>query len=200
VIGPVVSGTFLMAIGLINLATLRSVARQLRADAPTAAPPLAPGPVGRLLRRAMGVVDRPWKMYAVGLLFGLGFDTATEIALLATAGAAATGGLPLTAILCLPLLFAAGMTLLDTLDGAFMRYAYGWATAEPRRLIHYNLAITGLSVLVALAIGGIELAQVLSDHLDGLDFNRAGYAVAALLGATWFIALATRRMGARPAR
>jgi high-affinity nickel-transport protein len=200
VIGPVVSGTFLVAIGLFNLATLRGVARQLRRGAPSATPPLAPGPIGRLLGRAMAVVDRPWKMYAIGLLFGLGFDTATEIALLATAGAAATGGLPLTAILCLPLLFAAGMTLLDTLDGAFMRYAYGWATAEPRRLIHYNIAITGLSVTVALTIGTIELVQVLTGRLDGLDLTLAGYAIAALLATVWLVALATRRFSSAPAR
>jgi high-affinity nickel-transport protein len=149
----------------------------------------------------MTVADRPWKMYAVGLLFGLGFDTATEVALLATAGAAATGGLPLTAILCLPLLFAAGMTLFDTLDGAVMRCAYGWATTEPRRLVHYDLAITGLSVAVALVIGGIELVQALTGHLEALDLDLAGYAIAALLAATWMAALAVRRLGgARPER
>jgi high-affinity nickel-transport protein len=196
VIGPVVSGSFLVIIGLTNLVTLRGVARQLREAPPAEAPPLTPGPVGRLLSRAMRTVDRPWKMYAIGLLFGLGFDTATEIALLATAGAAATGGLPLSAILCLPILFAAGMTLLDTLDGAFMRYAYGWATAEPRRVLHYNFAITGLSVLVALLIGGIELAQVLTDRLDGPDLNLAGYVIAALFALTWLAALASRRLGA----
>jgi high-affinity nickel-transport protein len=176
IVGPLVSGTFLMTIGLINLVALRGAA---------AAPS---GPVGRILGRAMHVVDRPWKMYGIGLLFGLGFDTATEVALLATAGAAATGGLPLTAILCLPILFAAGMTLFDTLDGAFMRYAYSWARAEPGRIIHYNFAITGLSVVVALAIGGIELVQAIGGHLD-VDLSLAGYAVAALLAVTGLAAL-----------
>ena len=105
-------------------------------------------------------------MYPVGLLFGLGFDTATEIALLATAGAAAAGGLPIYAILCLPILFAAGMSLLDTIDGAFMNFAYGWAFAKPVRKIFYNITITSLSVFVALVIGTIELMSVLTEKLS----------------------------------
>ncbi len=104
-------------------------------------------------------------MYLVGLLFGLGFDTATEIALLATAGFAAAGGLPIYAILCLPILFAAGMSLLDTIDGAFMNFAYGWAFAKPVRKVFYNITITSLSVMVALVIGAIELLSVLADKL-----------------------------------
>ena len=123
----------------------------------------------------------------VGLLFGLGFDTATEIALLATAGAAAAGGLPIYAILCLPILFAAGMSLLDTIDGAFMNFAYGWAFAKPVRKVFYNITITWLSVVVALVIGTIELMSVLADKLSltgqpwdfvsGLDLNYVGYAI-----------------------
>ena len=105
-------------------------------------------------------------MYPLGLLFGLGFDTATEIALLATAGAAAVGGIPFYAILCLPILFAAGMSLLDTIDGAFMNFAYGWAFAKPVRKIYYNITITALSVAVALVIGRIELIAVFSDKLS----------------------------------
>ena len=103
-------------------------------------------------------------MYPVGLLFGLGFDTATEVALLATAGAAAAGGLPIYAILCLPILFAAGMSLLDTIDGAFMNFAYGWAFAKPVRKLFYNITITSLSVFVALVIGTIELMSVFADE------------------------------------
>ena len=95
-------------------------------------------------------VRKPWQMYPVGLLFGLGFDTATEIALLATAGTAAAGDLPLYAVLSLPILFAAGMSLFDTLDGAFMNFAYGWASFKPVRKVFYNMTITSLSVLVAL--------------------------------------------------
>ena len=130
-------------------------------------------------------------MYPVGLLFGLGFDTATEIALLATAGAAAAGGLPIYAILCLPILFAAGMSLLDTIDGAFMNFAYGWAFSKPVRKIFYNMTITWLSVVVALVIGTIELMSVLADKLSltgqpwdfvsGLDLNYVGYAIVGAL-------------------
>ncbi|GMA86677.1 hypothetical protein GCM10025868_19270 [Angustibacter aerolatus] len=99
---------------------------------------------------------RPWQMYPVGLVFGLGFDTASEIALLVLAGAGAASGLPWYAVLVLPLLFAAGMSLFDTLDGAFMNVAYDWAFANPIRKVYYNLTITGLSVAVAVLIGSIE--------------------------------------------
>src|SRR5256714_15567890 len=105
-------------------------------------------------------------MYLVGLLFGVGFDTATESALLATGGPAAAGGLPIYAVLCLPILFAAGMSLLDTIDGAFMNFAYGWAFAKPVRKIYYNITITGLSVAVALIIGTIELLSGLAAKLS----------------------------------
>jgi high-affinity nickel-transport protein len=150
-------------------------------------------------------VTKPWQLYPVGLLFGLGFDTATEVALLATAGTAAAGGLPVYAILCLPVLFAAGMALLDTIDGAFMNFAYGWAFARPVRKLFYNLTITWLSVVVALAIGMVELMSVLADRLAltgqpwafvaGLDLNAIGYAVAALFVLTWAGALAIWRFG-----
>ena len=109
-------------------------------------------------------------MYPLGCLFGLGFDTASEIALLAVAGSAAVGGLPWYAILCLPILFAAGMSLLDTLDGAFMNFAYGWAFAKPVRKIYYNITVTGLSVAVALIIGLIELISVFADKLSLTGF------------------------------
>jgi high-affinity nickel-transport protein len=100
-------------------------------------------------------------MYPLGCLFGLGFDTATEVSLLVLAGGAAASGLPFYAILCLPVLFAAGMSLLDTIDGAFMNFAYGWACSDPVRKVFYNLAITGLSVAFALGIGSLELLSVL---------------------------------------
>ena len=112
-----------------------------------------------LLGRATRAVKKPWQMYPLGLLFGLGFDTATEIALLATAGTAAAGGLPIYAILCLPILFAAGMSLLDTIDGAFMNFAYGWAFSKPVRKVFYNITITALSVAVALIIGSDRAAR-----------------------------------------
>jgi nickel/cobalt transporter (NiCoT) family protein len=165
----------------------------------------ARGFMNRFLSRATGAVRQPWHMYPLGLLFGLGFDTATEIALLATAGTAAASGLPFYAILCLPVLFTAGMTLFDTIDGAFMNFAYGWAFSEPIRKVFYNLAVTGLSVSVALSIGTIELTSVLADRLDltgepwrsiaGLDLNMIGYAIVGLFILTWVGAYAVWRLG-----
>src|SRR3982750_3132008 len=110
-------------------------------------------------------IDTSWKMYPLGILFGLGFDTATEIALLVLAGTSVAAGLPFWALLSLPLLFAAGMSLLDTIDGSFMNFAYGWAFSKPVRKVYYNLTITGLSVAVALIIGGIELTSILVERL-----------------------------------
>ena len=120
---------------------------------------------GPLARR----VDTPWKMYPVGVLFGLGFDTATEVALLVLSGTAVAGGLPFWAILSLPVLFAAGMCLFDTMDGCFMNFAYGWSFSRPVRKVYYNLVITGLSVGVALVIGTVELVGLLGTalHLHG---------------------------------
>ena len=111
-------------------------------------------------------IDTPWKMYPVGLLFGLGFDTATEVALLVLAGSAVVGGLPFYAVLSLPILFAAGMCLFDTLDGCFMNFAYDWAFAKPIRKIYYNLTITGLSVFVALFIGTIEILGLIAQEAN----------------------------------
>ena len=124
------------------------------------------GFMNRFYGRATRAVRKPWQMYPLGLLFGLGFDTATEVALLVLAGGAAGSGLPFYAILCLPILFAAGMSLLDTIDGAFMNFAYGWAFCKPVRKVFYNITITGLSVALALLIGTIELTSVLAEKLD----------------------------------
>ncbi len=126
----------------------------------------ARGFANRFYGRATRAVKKPWQMYPLGVLFGLGFDTATEIALLATAGAAAAGDLPLYAIMSLPILFAAGMSLFDTLDGAFMNFAYGWAFFKPVRKVFYNLTVTALSVFVALIIGPISLISVLAEKLS----------------------------------
>src|SRR3954447_13837347 len=144
VIGPVVSGSFLFVIGVLNLAVLAGIVRGLRDG--TVADAAAGGLLSRLYARATRAITRPWQMYPLGVLFGLGFDTATEVALLLIAAGAAGAGLPLGAIICLPILFAAGMSLLDTLDGAFMNVAYGWAFAQPARKAYYNLCVTGLSV------------------------------------------------------
>jgi high-affinity nickel-transport protein len=207
-----VSGTFLMVIGLLNLIILVSIVgifRRMRRgeldEAELEHQLSNRGFMTRFYGRATRAVRKPWHMYPLGCLFGLGFDTATEVALLVLAGAGAAGGLPFYAILCLPILFAAGMSLFDTIDGAFMNFAYGWAFSEPIRKVFYNLAITGLSVAVAMLIGGIELLSVLAaklsltgglwDVVATIDLNLVGYAVVALFVATWAIALAVWRFG-----
>jgi high-affinity nickel-transport protein len=151
-VGPAVSGSFLFLIGILNLIVLVSIVKVFRRmrhgdfDEQELEEQLnRRGFMNRFYGRAARAVKKPWQMYPLGCLFGLGFDTATEIALLATAGTAAAGGLPLYAILCLPILFAAGMSLLDTIDGAFMNFAYGWAFSKPVRKVFYNITITGLS-------------------------------------------------------
>jgi high-affinity nickel-transport protein len=163
------------------------------------------GLMNRFLGRFTRAVRKPWQMYPLGILFGLGFDTATEVALLFIAAGAAGAGLPFYAILCLPILFAAGMSLLDTIDGAFMNFAYGWAFAKPVRKIYYNITITALSVAVALIIGTIELIVVFSDKLSltggvwdlvsGLDLNYVGYGIVGLFVLTWALAFAVWRFG-----
>ncbi|MBI2683871.1 MAG: HoxN/HupN/NixA family nickel/cobalt transporter [Actinobacteria bacterium] len=210
VIGPSVSGGFLLLIGIINLVILHGIVkvffrmRQGEFDEAELEEQLDNrGFMNRFLGRATRAVKQPWQMYPLGVLFGLGFDTATEIALLATAGAAATTGLPFYAILSLPILFAAGMSLLDTIDGAFMNFAYGWAFSKPVRKVFYNITITALSVAVALLVGSIEALQVLSDRfglsggfwdgLNGLDFNLIGYVIVALFVVTWAVALGVWR-------
>jgi high-affinity nickel-transport protein len=212
VVGPAVSGVFLVMIGLINLVILLRVVgvfrRMRRADLDEVELEdhlQQRGFMTRVLGRATRSVRKPWHMYPLGLLFGLGFDTATEIALLATAGAAAAADLPFYAILCLPVLFAAGMTLFDTLDGVFMSVAYGWAFARPVRKVFYNMTVTALSVAVALGIGTVELLQVLSDRLAwhgafwewlrALDFNAMGYALVGLFVVTWVLAVLLWRVG-----
>ena len=163
------------------------------------------GLMNRLLGGFARKIDTSWKMYPVGLLFGLGFDTATEVALLVLSGTAVASGLPFYAILSLPVLFAAGMCLFDTLDGCFMNFAYGWAFSKPIRKVYYNIIITGLSVAVAFVIGTIELVGLLSSefHLRGtfwktmanFNINRAGFIIVAIFIVTWLVALAIWRFG-----
>jgi high-affinity nickel-transport protein len=211
-IGTVVSGGFLYLIALLNLAILWGIFRVFlemrggRFDESALEARLASrGLMSRFFAPLMRMISRPWQMYPVGLLFGLGFDTATEVALLFLAAGAAGAGLPFYAILCLPILFAAGMSLLDTIDGSFMNFAYGWAFSEPVRKVFYNLAITCLSVVVALVIGTIELgglvAQKLGAHgsfwswLENIDINSMGLIIACLFAATWVLALSIWRFG-----
>jgi high-affinity nickel-transport protein len=193
VIGPAVSGGFLLLIGLVNLAILLNLVRVLRSRE-VAGGPHVTGPMMRLFGRATRAIRKPWHMYPLGCLFGLGFDTATEVGLLVLAGGAAASGLPFYAIVCLPILFAAGMSLFDTLDGAFMNFAYGWAFSEPVRKLFYNLTVTGLSVLMALVIGSIELLGVL-DVIGDVDLSLLGYLVVGLFVLTWALALAVWRFG-----
>jgi nickel/cobalt transporter (NiCoT) family protein len=211
-IGPTVAGSFLVLIGVLNLIILIGVARiflrmrQGRYDEEELEEHLnARGFANRFYGRATRAVKKPWQMYPLGVLFGLGFDTATEIALLATAGAAAAGDLPLYAIMSLPILFAAGMSLFDTLDGAFMNFAYGWAFFKPVRKVFYNLTVTALSVFVALIIGPISLISVLAERLSltggvigfvaGIDLSHVGYAIVATFVLAWAIAIAVWRFG-----
>ncbi len=212
VIGTTVSGTFLYIIAALNIVILVSIVRifldmrQGRYDEEALEEQLnSRGLMNRFFGRLTRTVEHPWQMYPIGVLFGLGFDTATEVALLVLAGSAGAAGLPWYAILCLPILFAAGMSLLDTIDGSFMNFAYGWAFSEPVRKIYYNITVTGLSVVVALFIGTIELAGLLTDRLDlrgsvadwlhGFNINQAGFIIVAMFVATWAIALAVWRLG-----
>jgi nickel/cobalt transporter (NiCoT) family protein len=144
-------------------------------------------------------IDTPWKMYPIGVLFGLGFDTATEVALLVLAGTAVAGGLPFYAILSLPILFAAGMTMFDAIDGCFMNFAYDWAFAKPVRKVFYNLTITGLSVFVAFFIGTVEIVDLIGQEANlndpffnffqNFNVNTAGFIIVGAFVATWAIAL-----------
>ena len=163
------------------------------------------GLMNRVYGRFTRAIGASWQMYPVGVLFGLGFDTATEVALLFLTAGAATSGLPLYAILCLPVLFAAGMSLLDTIDGSFMSFAYAWAFTRPAHRLYYNLLVTALSIAVALIIGSAELLSVLAERLSlsggvwsvvrGLNLNTAGFAIVGLFAITWIAAAAIWRLG-----
>ncbi|NNH74125.1 HoxN/HupN/NixA family nickel/cobalt transporter [Nocardia uniformis] len=208
--GTSVSGTFLIAIGLLNLASLIGIWRVFRRmrggeldEAQLERELDNRGLLNRVLRPVMRLVRKPWHMYPVGVLFGFGFDTVTEIGLLVIAGGAAATGLPWYAILVLPVLFSAGMALFDALDGSFMSYAYDWAFARPVRKIYYNLVITGLSVAVALLIGGQEIISIFVEKLDlttgfvawigNLDLGDLGFIIVGLFVITWAIAVAVWR-------
>ena len=211
-IGTTVSGVFLLLIGIINLIILRQILgvfRQMRRgqyDEEELEEHLNNrGLLNRILGRVTRAVRKPWHMYPVGLLFGLGFDTATEVSLLVLAGGAAAFNLPWYALLTLPVLVAAGRSLLDSIDGCFMNFAYGWAFSKPVRKVYYNITITGLSVAVALIIGGIEIVSILVEKLGitsgplawvgNLDLNQVGYVIVALFVFTWVVALLVWRFG-----
>jgi nickel/cobalt transporter (NiCoT) family protein len=211
VIGTSVSGSFLYLLGILNLVSLVAIIKVFRRmrrgdyDAAELEYQLNNrGFMNRLLSGATKAIRKPWQIYPVGVLFGLGFDTATEVGLLVLAAGAATFALPWYAILVLPILFAAGMSLFDSADGCFMNFAYGWAFAQPVRKIYYNITVTALSVAVALIIGTIELISVLADQLGidsgpiawiaHLDLNYVGYAIVGLFVLTWILALVVWRL------
>ena len=212
VIGASVSGLFLWVLGILNLIVLMgivSVFRRMRDgefdEAELEEHLNKRGLMNRLLGGLTRSITKPWQIYPVGLLFGLGFDTATEVGLLVLAGGAAAFNLPFYTILVLPVLFAAGMCLLDTIDGVFMTAAYGWAFLKPVRKVFYNLTITAVSVAVALVIGTIELIGVLAHQADitsgpiaaiaDIPLDYAGYGILALFVLAWAIALAVWRYG-----
>ena len=167
-LGTLVSGSFLILIGVLNLVILMDVVRVYRRmkrgdyDAASLDHELMTGGVlTRMFGRLFRVINHTWQMYPIGFLFGLGFDTASEVALLAISAGAAANDMPFGALISLPVIFAAGMSLMDTADGAFMAKAYSWAFASPMRKVFYNLTVTALSVFVALFVGGVELTQIL---------------------------------------
>jgi high-affinity nickel-transport protein len=212
VIGTSLAATFLYLIAVLNLvvfAGIFKVFRKMRKgefDEDELERQLqARGLMWRFFGRFMKSITKTWHMYFVGLIFGIGFDTATEVLLLAATAAAATAGLPWYAVLSLPLLFSGGMTLFDTVDGCFMNFAYGWAFARPVRKVYYNLVITGLSIAVAFLVGTIEIFGLIATELhvhgpfwnfmSNFNINKAGFAIAALFVIVWAIAIAYWRYG-----
>ena len=211
-IGTTVSGTFLMLIAVLNLVVLISVLKVFKSmreglyDEEELEKHLnSRGFMMRFFGPIARRIDASWKMYPLGILFGLGFDTATEVALLVLAGSSVVAGLPWWSILSLPMLFAGGMSLLDTIDGSFMNFAYGWAFSRPVRKVYYNIVITGLSVLVAIFIGGLEVAQVFAgqlnlsggfwDYANNFNINKAGFIIVGMFVAVWAFALLLWRYG-----
>jgi high-affinity nickel-transport protein len=206
IIGTSVSGGFLYLIAALNLIVMIGIVkvyremREGRYDSAELERQLNNrGMMNRFFGSYAKRIDSPWKMYPIGILFGLGFDTATEVALLVLAGTAVAGGLPFYAILSLPILFAAGMSLFDTVDGCFMNFAYDWAFAKPLRKVFYNLTITGLSVFVAFFIGTIELLGLIGteanlndpffNFFQNFNINTAGFAIVGAFVLTWVVAL-----------
>jgi len=212
VIGTLVSSTFLFLIAALNIAVLTGILKVFRnlrsgtySDSELDEQLNKRGLMIRFLGPIARRVDSPAKLYPVGVLFGLGFDTASEVALLVLAGTAVVGGLPFYAILSLPVLFAAGMSLFDTADGCFMNFAYDWAFARPVRKIYYNLTITGLSVFVAVFIGAVEILGLVAQRtglggafwtfLANFNINTAGFVIVGVFVVTWAIALAIWHLG-----
>ncbi len=211
-VGSLVAGTFLILIGLSNLFAAVGIAKVFRRmrsgdfdEAELERQLEQRGFLARLFARVMRRVSKPWHLYPVGLLMGLGFDTATQVALLVLAAGTAAFTLPWYAILVLPVLFAAGMSLFDAVDGVLMSRAYGWAFLQPIRKVYYNLTVTVLSVVVALVIGVIVLAGLVADRLGvqsgplaaigSVNLEFVGFMIVGLFVAAWLVALAVWRFG-----
>ncbi len=210
VIGTLISSLFLFGIAIVNIIVLFSIYRafaRVRGGAPYVDEDFdmllaSRGFLARLFRPMFAMIRRSWHMYPLGVLFGLGFDTATEIGLLAISAAEASKGLPLWSIMALPALFAAGMSLIDTTDNILMLGAYGWAFIKPVRKLYYNMTITFVSVIVALVVGGIEALGLLAGHfqlsgafwdlvleLNG-NFGTLGYFIIGFFALSWIVSIA----------
>ena len=217
VVSTALSAGFLWLIAALNVVVLVGIARIFRAmrsgvydEEELEAQLLSRGFMYRFFGRLMNSITSTRQLFFVGFAFGLGFDTATEVLLLSATAAAVAEGLPWFAVLTLPLLFAGGMMLCDSLDGLFMNFAYGWAFARPVRKVYYNLTITALSVAVAFLVGGIEIVSLLASelHLHGwfgdavssFDLNTAGFVIVGLFVVVWVLALAIWRFGRVEAR
>jgi high-affinity nickel-transport protein len=210
IVGTLVSTIFLFAIGIVNVVVLRSIYKafqRVRRGEPYVEEDFdlllgSRGFLARLFRPVFNMVRSSWHMYPLGVLFGLGFDTATEIGLLGISAAEASKGLPIGSILVFPALFAAGMSLIDTTDNILMLGAYGWAFVKPVRKLYYNITITSVSILVAFAVGGIEALGLLSEqfHLTGApwsfigklnnNFGLLGYVIVGLFALSWVVSIA----------
>ncbi len=207
VVGTSLAASFLYLIALLNIVVLagivkvfRDMRRGLYDEEELERQLQARGLMYRFFGRFMRSINHTWQMLFVGLIFGIGFDTATEVLLLAATAAAATEGLPWYAVLAMPLLFSGGLMLFDSLDGCFMNFAYGWAFARPVRKVYYNLVITGLSIGAAFLIGTIEIVGLLTaelhlhggfwDFMANFDINKAGFIIVGLFLVIWVAALA----------
>jgi high-affinity nickel-transport protein len=215
IFGTVVSASFLFLIGALNVVILAGIFRVFRSmrrgeydEAELERQLENRGFFYRFFGRWMKSINKEWQMYPVGVVFGMGFDTATEVALLATTALYASRHVPWYAIICLPILFTAGMTLMDTTDGLFMNLAYGWALFNPVRKVYYNLAITGLSVAICFFIGGVETLGIFPMEIHSLsqksgfwgvmynfNINTAGFAIVGMFVLTWVGALLIWRYG-----
>ncbi|UAK20327.1 HoxN/HupN/NixA family nickel/cobalt transporter [Kluyvera sp. CRP] len=209
IIGTTVSAVFLLAMALVNLVILRGVWSSFQAlkkgESVSADVPVTGGLMNALFSRTFRLIGKSWHMYLVGFLFGLGFDTATEIGVLGISAASASSGMSMWSIMVFPALFTSGMALVDTLDNILMVGAYGWAFNKPQRKLYYNMTITGASVVVALFIGGLEALGLIIDKFDltgGIwsgvsmlsdNLGNAGFVVIGLFALCWLVSMVNYR-------